>query len=497
MTVAASLSAAVSLEFLQEVFRERCEARAILYAEGELELHEAVDVLQEGAKQDGLIAALGQDAVQAMMAEAFSARWPSVATLSPEEISEARLRAALAALTPEERDEIAFKPSLKKEATDRPPSAAKATLEAVGYLLVARQAFRRRARRHSTSFRNKGSNMSLPRALADALAAFNDEDNEQTGTDDQTKVLPPPSSPMAAANIFVRQCMHKNMLTLRHWRAGWWMWRTTHWVEVEERYVRSILYRFTEHALYLEGKNQKPWAPTRRKIGDLLDALAAICGLDNDIDQPSWLDGQADQDGVIVSVHNGLLDVERRRLLPHTAQFFNQTSVPFDFDPKAPEPRRWLSFLGQLWPEQTAIEHRAEIDVLAEWFGYIVSGRTDLHKIMLMVGPTRGGKGAIARVLAALIGRKNVAGPTLNSLSGEFGLAPLIGKSLAVVSDARFAGKDASIVVERLLSISGEDTLTVNRKYRDQWTGKLPSRLHVLSNELPKLGMRRRLSSAE
>ena len=42
--------------------------------------------------------------------------------------------------------------------------------------------------------------------------------------------------------------------------------------------------------------------------------------------------------------------------------------------------------------------------------------------------------------------------------------------------------------MERLLSISGEDTLTVNRKYRDQWNGKLPSRLHVISNELPKLG---------
>jgi hypothetical protein len=31
------------------------------------------------------------------------------------------------------------------------------------------------------------------------------------------------------------------------------------------------------------------------------------------------------------------------------------------------------------------------------------------------------------------------------------------------------------------------DSLTVNRKYRDQWTGKLPSRLHIISNELPKL----------
>jgi putative DNA primase/helicase len=64
----------------------------------------------------------------------------------------------------------------------------------------------------------------------------------------------------------------------------------------------------------------------------------------------------------------------------------------------------------------------------------------------------------------------------------------LIGKPLAIICDARFAGKDQSVVVERLLRISGEDALTVNRKYREQWTGKLPSRLHVLSNELPKLG---------
>jgi putative DNA primase/helicase len=115
------------------------------------------------------------------------------------------------------------------------------------------------------------------------------------------------------------------------------------------------------------------------------------------------------------------------------------------------------------------------------------SGRTDLHKILLMIGPTRAGKGVVARILEALIGRKNFAAPTLNSLGGEFGLAPLIGKPLAVISDARFAGKDSSVVVERLLSISGEDSLTINRKFRDQWTGKLPTRLHVISNELPKL----------
>jgi putative DNA primase/helicase len=182
-------------------------------------------------------------------------------------------------------------------------------------------------------------------------------------------------------------------------------------------------------------------------------------------------------------VNNGLLDVEKRQLIPHTPLFFNQTSVPFDYDQGASQPRAWHDFLDAIWPDEFDAAN-----LLGEWYGYVISGRLDLHKIFLNVGPTRGGKGVIARILTALVGRANVAGPTLNSLGGEFGMAPLIGKSLAVISDARFAGKNSNIVVERLLSISGEDTLTVNRKYKDQWTGKLPSRLHVISNELPKLG---------
>jgi putative DNA primase/helicase len=39
-----------------------------------------------------------------------------------------------------------------------------------------------------------------------------------------------------------------------------------------------------------------------------------------------------------------------------------------------------------------------------------------------------------------------------------------------------------------LLSISGEDTLTITIKRKAQWNGKLPCRLHIVSNELPKLG---------
>jgi len=67
-------------------------------------------------------------------------------------------------------------------------------------------------------------------------------------------------------------------------------------------------------------------------------------------------------------------------------------------------------------------------------------------------------------------------------------LAPLIGKPLAIISDARFVGKTATSSLNGYFRSVEKTPWTVNRKYRDQWTGKLPSRLHVISNELPRLG---------
>jgi hypothetical protein len=54
-----------------DVFRSRAEARALLYAAGELTLHESVDALQVSAVTTGLVDEIGQDAVQGIMTEAF------------------------------------------------------------------------------------------------------------------------------------------------------------------------------------------------------------------------------------------------------------------------------------------------------------------------------------------------------------------------------------------------------------------------------------------
>jgi putative DNA primase/helicase len=185
----------------------------------------------------------------------------------------------------------------------------------------------------------------------------------------------------------------------------------------------------------------------------------------------------------MLAMQNGLLHLPTRTLIEHTPEFFSHHALPFDFDAEAPPPVRWLEFLRDLWHKDDS-----SIAALQEIFGYMLGGGTALQKIFLLVGPKRAGKGTIGRVLAGLLGSHNIAAPTLASLASHFGLQPLIGKPLALIADARFSSKaDGNVVVERLLSISGEDSLTIDRKYKEPWTGRLPSRFLILTNELPRL----------
>jgi hypothetical protein len=58
---------------LLQAFLARADARALLWQVGQCSLHDAVDALQMAAEQSGLVAAMGQDAVQAIISEAFDA----------------------------------------------------------------------------------------------------------------------------------------------------------------------------------------------------------------------------------------------------------------------------------------------------------------------------------------------------------------------------------------------------------------------------------------
>ena len=322
-----------------------------------------------------------------------------------------------------------------------------------------------------------------PRARDIDWGAATSDDNDP-GT---SRVVAPPSSPMAVARDLARSLYtdSNGRVVLRDHRGDFYQWNGTCWRELDRRDVRGAAYEWLEHSTYHHKKDGLvPFDPSRRKIDDVIDALCAVVRLDSSLEAPCWIDGTpAPPADKLISMTNGLLHVPTRTLLPHTPQFFCHHALTFPFSSECAPPARWLRFLRELWNDD-----ESSIAALQEAMGYILGGNTRQQKMFLFVGPKRGGKGTIGRVLIGLLGAHNVAAPTLAGLSTNFGLSPLIGKPLGLVSDARLSGKsDSKIVVERLLSVSGEDNLTIDRKYREPWTGRLPTRFVVLTNELPRL----------
>jgi putative DNA primase/helicase len=310
-----------------------------------------------------------------------------------------------------------------------------------------------------------------------------------------TKTMPcpdkaDPTTPMVTAGMFYAECFMLNYRagfgrsrsTLVRDAGEFYAWDGTRYVLIPEENIKAGLYHFLKNATYWSDKGVKLFKPTTNKINQVLDALKAICRRPLTNTSPSFLDPLwivAATD--YVAFRNGLLYLPVPKLDPHTPDFYNHNALPFDYDPNNRTITEWQKFLFSIWPDNPDA-----IACLQEMFGYIVAGGTKLHKIMMIIGPRRSGKGTIGRVLNNLLGAENCCGPTLSSLTGDFGLSPLLGKALATIPDARF-GAGQKKVVEILLMVSGEDVVTVNRKHKDAVECILRTRLLIMSNELPAL----------
>jgi putative DNA primase/helicase len=222
----------------------------------------------------------------------------------------------------------------------------------------------------------------------------------------------------------------------------------------------------------------------REHVENVLDALRAAANYSNTNSMPSWI--VADQDDPeprsLILLRNGMLDPATRVLRPPSPRLFAANALPFEYQPHAPHPAAWLKFLGDLWDDDVE-----SVLLLQEWIGYLLTSRTEQQKALLLVGPKRGGKGTIGRVIGRLLGAHNMVSPTLASLGTQFGLQPLIGRLLALISDARLGSRaDAALMAENVLRVTGEDQISIPRKFMEDFTCTLPTRLMLLTNELPR-----------
>ncbi|WP_165253095.1 phage/plasmid primase, P4 family [Paludisphaera soli] len=339
------------------------------------------------------------------------------------------------------------------------------------------------------------------------------------------------TNPHRLARLFLgRRFSHAGGLGLRFWSDAFHRWDGSSYRIVPTTELRALLAQDLAdefrrlHRLDREraeeesrgpGKGRRgsrPLGPapvTTRLIGDVVQALAGLTLVPGEScpSRPAWLESGVEAAATgpdaasrwwcdlsgwpaaeLIATRNALVHppsfvTGAACMSRPSPRYFNASALDYDFDPEAPPPRAWLAFLRDVWPDDPD-----SIAALQEWFGYLLTSETRLQKVLMMIGPKRSGRGTIARVLKSLAGPSNVVSPTLSTLARPFGLSVLIDKPVAVFPDARLSSRpDNAAIVEALLSISGEDDQAIDRKHQSAWTGKLPTRFVLISNELPRL----------
>lgn len=182
----------------------------------------------------------------------------------------------------------------------------------------------------------------------------------------------------------------------------------------------------------------------------------------------------------LIVCQNGILDVHTGRLEPHNPAFFTTAILPYSYNPAA-RADAWLDFLNM------TLEGDSErIALLQEWLGYMLVTDYTHHKAMLLVGAPRSGKGTIGRILNELVGNQAFMGMTLDGFAQDKTMEAALDKTVLFIGDAHsVSGPDRNRILDRLMSITGNDSLTVGRLYKQSFTGQLPGRITIAANTIP------------
>lgn len=283
-------------------------------------------------------------------------------------------------------------------------------------------------------------------------------------------IIPGPGDPFGSADAYAETCARSGR-PLRRWRGDWYVHEGTRWALLDTDDVRADLVEWLmapEQRVEIKGA-LVPWKPTRDgHIKDALAALGDICHRSSKSDQTP---------GMFLS--NLWLDADMKPT-DYSPLVWNTSVASYRWEVKAQCPN-FLAWLADIFSV-------GDVDLFRQWLGYLISGRTDLQKMLVIIGPRRSGKGTLLWLMEELLGPGSTASiADLAAMSKTFGLEPLVGARLAVMPDVRWNTKDASDAVPHILSITGTDSRDVDRKNRGVWRGRLGVRFVACSNDTPSL----------
>jgi len=178
----------------------------------------------------------------------------------------------------------------------------------------------------------------------------------------------------------------------------------------------------------------------------------------------------------IVNMKNGLYNVLDGNFKPHTDEYFSTVQLQANYNPTAECPQ-FLEFLRGILPE-------SEIPLMQEIYGYLLIPVNKAQKSFVFVGAPNAGKSTLLSIAQdILLGSDNVSNIPWQALGDRFNKAELFGKLANIFADLPSKAIDDGGIFK---SLTGEDTISGERKNKDPFSFRPYARFLFSCNELPK-----------
>jgi len=176
-----------------------------------------------------------------------------------------------------------------------------------------------------------------------------------------------------------------------------------------------------------------------------------------------------------ICLENGILNLKTKEFIEHTHLKYYLTKLPIKYDLNA-KCITIMKFLSE-------IVVPADIEVLVELIAYCLWREYPIHKAFMLVGEGSNGKSTYLSLIKSFLGENNCASIALQDFeTKQFYLSNLYGKMANLYPDL---SHNALHSTGKFKLLTGEDTITVERKFKDPFQMKNYAKMIFSCNTIP------------
>ncbi|WKZ69165.1 MAG: phage/plasmid primase, P4 family [Melioribacteraceae bacterium] len=181
-------------------------------------------------------------------------------------------------------------------------------------------------------------------------------------------------------------------------------------------------------------------------------------------------------DKMILNFKNGLYDLCKQQLMPHTPHHKSTIQFPLVYDPAAEcklFEEKIIEILGS----------KEVVDFILKWMLYTMIPTYEYQKFLFLLGKGANGKSTLINLWSAFLGKQNVRNQSLKDLStnANYSVQQLVGKLANFSNEISSSEKESSI----LKSLSGGDTIAARQIYEKPLEFYNNARLIIAANRMP------------